>query len=297
MACVDCFSGHVHTATPTGRSETIHGIPTYVAEPDAGSPPKGLVIVISDAFGWSFSNIRVLADEYAKKGGLLVYVPDFMMGIAMPVDSMETMAAITAPAPWTTTLLYKPVWVFRAIMTAVPWWIKTRISVCQPRIFSYLSSIRTSAPPFETAKLKIGVAGFCWGGKHAFLLAADPSGSRVARYTSSSRSGEGQAAIEPLIDCAFTAHPSFIDVPKDCENASVPLSVTVGDVDMMMKREQIVTMKEILEVKKRGDHEVVVIPGATHGFAVRLDPKDEFMVGCADKAETQALAWFEKHLS
>lgn len=43
--------------------------------------PKGLVIVVSDAYGWDFVNTRLLADRYARKGGFLVYVPDFMRGV------------------------------------------------------------------------------------------------------------------------------------------------------------------------------------------------------------------------
>jgi hypothetical protein len=31
--CRDCFSGTLHTGTPTGSIETIHGLPTYVARP------------------------------------------------------------------------------------------------------------------------------------------------------------------------------------------------------------------------------------------------------------------------
>jgi len=51
-------------------------------------------------------------------------------------------------------------------------------------------------------------------------------------------------------------------------------------------------MKEILEVKKKGDHEVNIIPGAKHGFAVRTHPDDKHQMECADKAEKQAVEWF-----
>lgn len=76
--CADCFSGTLSTQTPTGTVTTIHGLPTYVAKPDG--EPKGLVVFISDAFGWDMVNNRVLSDIYAKKGDYLVYLPDFMNG-------------------------------------------------------------------------------------------------------------------------------------------------------------------------------------------------------------------------
>lgn len=59
-----------------------------------------------------------------------------------------------------------------------------------------------------------------------------------------------------------------------------------------MKGPQIQQMKEILEVKKKGDHEVNIIPGAKHGFAVRTHPDDKHEMECADKAERQAVEWF-----
>ncbi len=36
--------------------------------------------MISDAFGWSFVNNRILADKYAKNGHFRVFLPDFMDG-------------------------------------------------------------------------------------------------------------------------------------------------------------------------------------------------------------------------
>jgi dienelactone hydrolase len=79
--CTDCFAGAIHEGTPTGTTKTIHGIPTYIAEPEAGVTPKGLIVFITDAFGWEFSNNRLLCDRYAKNGGFLVYCPDLMNGI------------------------------------------------------------------------------------------------------------------------------------------------------------------------------------------------------------------------
>jgi dienelactone hydrolase len=80
MACSDCFRGGITQNEPTGTETIIHGLPTYVARPEEGIIPKGLVVVITDAFGWNFVNNRVLCDRYAKRGGFLVYCPDFMNG-------------------------------------------------------------------------------------------------------------------------------------------------------------------------------------------------------------------------
>jgi dienelactone hydrolase len=80
MSCPDCFKGHLHDGIPNGTIQTIHGTETYVATPPEGIVPKGIIVVISDAFGWDFVNNRILSDNYAEKGGFIVYLPDFMNG-------------------------------------------------------------------------------------------------------------------------------------------------------------------------------------------------------------------------
>lgn len=79
--CRDCFTGTLHgDAEITGHTEQIHGLPTYVAQPEAGAKPKALIVIIPDGFGWELRNTRALADSYAKRGEFLVYLPDFMDG-------------------------------------------------------------------------------------------------------------------------------------------------------------------------------------------------------------------------
>jgi hypothetical protein len=78
ISCPDCLTGFVKGGTPTGTVTTIHGLQTYVARP-VGTP-KAVIVFIPDAFGWELSNPRLLADTYAKKGGYLVYLPNFMNG-------------------------------------------------------------------------------------------------------------------------------------------------------------------------------------------------------------------------
>ena len=85
----------------------------------------------------------------------------------------------------------------------------------------------------------------------------------------------------------------MVSVPKDIEEVKMPLSVAIGNDDMAMKGPLIQQMKEILE-KKKDDHEVVIMPGAKHGFGVRTDQKDPLQVECADKAEVQAIDWFTR---
>jgi dienelactone hydrolase len=80
IGCKDCISGALHSGNPVGVVRNLHGLQTYIASPPEGLAPKGVVVIIPDAFGWQLTNSRILADSYARKGQFLVYLPDFMNG-------------------------------------------------------------------------------------------------------------------------------------------------------------------------------------------------------------------------
>lgn len=306
MACADCFRGSLNRdEKPTGSITTIHGLHTYIAQPQ--SSPKGLVVIIPDAFGWDTPNIRVLADRYSQGGDLLVYVPDFMKGTlivlktstrrlltynssghACPTSAMYAMESVMTPASWFDTIFKKPLAILKVMSGFVPFLFFNRISVSKPIVFDFFRQLRTSP---DTSSLKVGVAGFCWGGKHVINLCHDYPSSRVHR------AGSESGQLQSLIDAGFTAHPSMLNVPEDIDNVRIPLSIAIGETDMAMKSEQIQQTKTILEKKKDGDHELNIIPGAIHGFAVRgllSDPKQKEH---SDIAEQQAIAWFGKFLA
>jgi dienelactone hydrolase len=162
-----------------------------------------------------------------------------------------------------------------------------RQGVTQPRIQAFLTAQRAAAPTTP-----VGVAGFCWGGLHAVLLAHD-----TPKNTTLSADG----TPIPLIDCAFTAHPSLLSVPGHIHGVVQPLSVANGDVDEYMSRDKMVELTRLLKRKEsdsgdEGRYQVVVYPGAKHGFAVRGDPADERQKERGEGSENQAVEWFQKWL-
>jgi dienelactone hydrolase len=149
-----------------------------------------------------------------------------------------------------------------------------RLAVATPRVNKFFNDLRMA----QKKDLPIGAAGFCWGGKFVFLLSSD-----AEKTTNGKR----------LIDFGFTAHPSNLVLPVDAENVKLPLSVAIGDVDAMVSVAQAQQMKEILSAKNAG-HDVVIIPGAAHGFATRAKPGDEAGTRQGVQAEDQAVNWFNK---
>lgn len=143
----------------------------------------------------------------------------------------------------------------------------------------------------EAAGLPLGAAGFCWGGKVVFQLCVDTPESRL----------DG----EPLLDAGFTGHPSMIQVPTDAQAVRRPLSIANGDLDVLLSKEKVIELKRELEDTRSDEPspdgrikgQVVLYPGVGHGFAVRGDLTVEDIKDNAEKAEKQALNWFDKWLS
>lgn len=67
-----CIKGFQWDGEPKGHETNLAGNATYVT----GSNRNVAILVIHDLFGWTFPNIRLLADSYAEEVDATVYVPD-----------------------------------------------------------------------------------------------------------------------------------------------------------------------------------------------------------------------------
>ncbi|KAF3761430.1 alpha/beta-hydrolase [Cryphonectria parasitica EP155] len=278
MSCPDCFSGHQHDGTPKGKLIELHGLDTYVAEPEDDVQPKGIIVIIPDAFGIEFVNNKLLADSYAKKGGYKVYLPDFMLGRSAPIWMIESMRALLSPGNY----LSKPYHTFWVAYAFLPWVLTNRPGRTFPTVKNFFEALRSST---EGTTLPLGVAGFCWGGKHALLLTREENYS-----SSSSSSGERK----PLLDAAFVGHPSFFEHPRDAELITVPTSFAVPERDHQIKVPAV--SDEIARILEGKGGELKVYENCGHGFCVRADFLEGDVASQAAAAENQATTWFTSHL-
>ena len=161
----------------------------------------------------------------------------------------------------------------------IPFLYRNRFSVASPRVTAFLKALRED----NGATLPVGVAGFCWGGLHGVKLSHDNANTKLANG-------------RPLADAFFVAHPSNLTFPQDIADVKRNLSIAIGDDDGVMPIKQVQAARKILADKGDVDSEVVIYPGAKHGFSIRASrwQPDSKETKQAEEAENQAIAWFRR---
>ena len=188
----------------------------------------------------------------------------------------------TLPARETMSFAAKLLGTLRAGASLGPWLLRHREAVAWPVIEAFITEVR-AVPGVE----KVGVVGFCWGGRYAILAAQEPF---------SGTGGKG-------VDAAYAAHPSLCAIPGDFERVCVPLSVALGERDSYLGASEVGKIEDVMERKRRGEQgrvcegEVVVYEGQVHGFALRGDQERVEDKKPLDAAAQQGIDWFERHLS
>jgi dienelactone hydrolase len=124
---------------------------------------------------------------------------------------------------------------------------------------------------------KVGVIGFCWGGRYAVLATHDEE------------PGKG-------VDAAYACHPSLVAIPEDFDGVKRPLSLALGSKDSLLGEKEIGQIKDIMEKKKDVESDVHVYEDQVHGFALRGDWSSEKDRKAMDDSEKQGVEWFKKHL-
>ncbi|KAK4913558.1 hypothetical protein LTR28_013758, partial [Elasticomyces elasticus] len=151
-----------------------------------------------------------------------------------------------------------------------------REAVARPLIESFIDKVR-----YIPGTDRVGVIGFCWGGRYAIL---------ATHAEFSSAEGKG-------VDAAYACHPSLLAIPADLEPIAKPVSFALGDHDSLLGEEDVRRIKEVMDSKKgKVESEVRIYERQVHGFALRGDWSSEEDKKAMDQAEKQGIDWFKKHL-
>lgn len=225
------------SSSGAGFVEHLGGLDTYIS---GSFESKSAVIFASDVFGYEAPKLRKLADKVAA-AGFYVVVPDFFYGDPYISENTE-----------------KP----------IPVWIQSHgtdkgTGDCR-QVIAALKS---------TGILKIGVAGFCWGGKVAVELAKTDN-----------------------IQAAVLLHPGFVTV-DDIKEVKAPIAILGAELDHISPAALIKQFGEVLSAKPEVDSLVKIFPGVVHGWTVRYADEDEMAVKYAEEAHRDMIDWFGKYVN
>ncbi|KAF1914226.1 hypothetical protein BDU57DRAFT_500363 [Ampelomyces quisqualis] len=275
-----CIKGSIHSGQPKGSEENIHGLNTYIV--GNRTNPRAILVVYSDIFGLGLPNNKLIADGYAASGEYLVYLPDFFKGDPVGLKVADALIPVDAAAQSTFSK-------YTGILTSMPtflmWLARHKAGPTDAVCMEFLTKLRKDTPSTR----KIGMVGFCWGGRYAI------------RAGLASNMIDIDGTKKPLIDAAVALHPSNLVLPTDVADLCVPVSYGWGVEDVAVsfalkgKIESIhadaaKTGRKVPEMEHRAYK-----PGR-HGFAVRGNPDDPAERKCLEDSEKQALEWMGRWL-
>lgn len=236
----------------------------------------------SDIFGLPLPNNKLIADAYAKSGEWLVYLPDFFKGDPVPLKTADVLIPVDAAKQST---LSKYTGMLAGAPSFIMWMTRHKVGPTNQLCMGFLQALRRATPSSQ----KIGMVGFCWGGKYAIRAGLESNMIEI----------DGKKA--PLVDAVAALHPSHLDVPADVETLVVPVTFGWGQEDVAVDIKHKGKVEEVhANVRKaKGkfpEMEHKVYKPGRHGFGVRGNPDHPQERACLQDSMTQVLDWFQRWL-
>ncbi len=231
-------------------SITVDGqaVPVYRAQP-AGKTNLPTVLVISEIFG-VHEHIADVARRFAKLG-YLALAPDLF------VRQGDPKAFATVPE------------LIKGVISKVP----------DQQVMKDLDAVVAYAKSNGGNIDKLGITGFCWGGRITWLYSAHCPSVKA-----------GVAWYGQLVGTKSDLNPkSAVDLAPTLK---VPVLGLYGGKDTGISQDNIATMKAALAQGNSGS-EFVVFPNSGHAF--HADYRPSYVEADAKEGWQKCLAWFKAH--
>ncbi|KAF2185588.1 endo-1,3-1,4-beta-D-glucanase [Zopfia rhizophila CBS 207.26] len=189
-----CKSGFSWGGNPVGTETTLGDNKAYVT----GTSKSAAILIVHDVFGWTFRNLRLLADAYAKEADATVYLPDFFGGEVVSEETMDDPAK-------------------REAFNVMSFIGRNSKDKRFPEIMSCAKALKSQFP-------KVGAIGFCYGGWAVFKLGSDPSliDAVSTAHPSMLEKSEIEGLKVPVQILAPETDPMFSPELKEFANKTIP---------------------------------------------------------------------------
>lgn len=244
------------TQTVTYRAPDGFDLPAYVARPE-GEGPFPVVVVVSEIFG-VHEYIRDVSRRLAKAGYAAI-APAFFNRVEdpAPLADMARVQAIVAEAGYEQ--------VMGDVAATLDW---------------------ASQQLWANAE-RVGITGWCWGGKVVWQAAA--------RFAAIDAGVAWYGRLAPPADAtperAAAGAPWPVDLADDLK---APVLGLYGEADRGIPLTSVEAMRSALQRAGQTESEIVVYPGAPHGF--HADYRDSYSPDAAQDGWARLLALFEARL-
>jgi carboxymethylenebutenolidase len=233
---------------PTADAE----IPAYRAMPDKGGPFP-VALVVQEIFG-VHEHIKDMCRRFAKKGYLAI-APELYArqgDVSNLKDIQEIISKVVSKVPDKQVM---------SDLDAAAAWAK-------------------KSGKGDTDKL--GITGFCWGGRIVWLYSAHSKGLKagVAWYGRLVPPPSGTSELQPKYPIDLVAQ------------LNAPVLGLYGGKDQGIPQTTVEQMRKALKDAGK-DSEIVVYPDAQHGF--NADYRPSFNKEAAEDGWKRLLEWFKKH--
>ncbi|TVY85574.1 Hydrolase tropI [Lachnellula suecica] len=141
-----CKSGFKWDGKPVGREGTLEKNKAYIT----GTNKDAAILIVHDIFGWTFNNLRLLADHFAREANATVYLVDFFDGEVLSQDLISD--AFEKGDQEKMKQLDLPAFVGRHSK-----------AIRGPEIFACATTLKSQYK-------KVGAIGYCYGGWGCFQL-------------------------------------------------------------------------------------------------------------------------------
>ncbi|KAI0317783.1 dienelactone hydrolase endo-1-3,1,4-beta-D-glucanase [Amylostereum chailletii] len=288
MSCDNCRKGSALPGTPIGAIIDDAYYSPAPSSPGSDAPSKSAMILLMDAFGFDLDNPKIMADTFAQKLGMDVWVPDIFDGT--PIFRAHELDGLVPEKAGGKLASFGTLRFAAKVITRFPRFYANRPAVIDARIHKFIDKIKK-----DKGYEKFGAVGYCYGGAAAVRLGATH-----------------------LVNSIVVCHPGTIS-ESDIKAIRVPTSWCCAEEDMSFKpalRKQaeaiFLTRKE---QKSFVDYEFkdwkgpsrcgllvsdlefsALWIGMAHGFAARPDTTDSEIKEAYEGGIKQTVSWFKKTL-